>query len=808
MRLNFRLFLVLVLLATSSLVAGEIRPVVSLSVLPNPVRLGGGNLLQQLQVTAHDAEGRKFDVTHRCTLTLGDEATARIDGTSIRGSVDGETTLQVAYGNQKTKIPVVVRGLDRFPAVHFLNDIMPLLSKLGCNSGGCHGKQSGQNGFKLSVFGFDPAADYNALVKEARGRRVFVASPAGSLLVAKATNGLAHGGGARTRQGSVDHELLRQWVHQGAPWGADGTARTTGIRVEPAHRTLPMHSEVQLLVTAVYSDGSTRDVTSAATLTSNAQPVADAADMGLLHSGKMPGEAAITINYMGHVTSTRITVPRQSFPDPYPEIPANTRIDRLVWNKLQRMGIVPSGLTDDATFLRRLHLDTIGTLPRPEEVRRFLADKPAGRRTRAIDAVLQRPELADYWAVKWGDILLVDRAVLGARGAFEFHRWLRQQLFLNRPYDVWARELLTATGNSGRFGPVNFFRAARTPEQLTRSVSQSFLGIRMDCAQCHHHPFEKWGQQDFFGMAGFFKGLQHVRVDSSRELVFHGGYQPTTMPLTGAAVPTRPPGGKVIADFGKSDPRVKLAAWVTSPRNPYFTRLVANRLWKHFLGRGLVEPEDDFRSTNPPTNPALLDLLAARVVESGFNLKAVMRQILTSRVYQLTSVPNKTNRDDEQNYSHFLVKRLPAPVLLDAISAVTGTPEAYDGMPRGTRAIQLWDNRLPSYFLDTFGRSERQSPCECGSSAEATMAQTLHLMNAPEIDAKVVAAGGRVDRLIARGAKTEEIIEDLCLAALGRRPRPKEIRVAQRLFSATTPRQAAEDFLWALLNSYDFLFVQ
>lgn len=808
MRLDFRPFLVLVLLATSPLVADEIRPAVSLSVLPNPVRLGGGNLLQQLQVTAHDAAGRKFDVTHRCTLTLGDEAVARIDGTSIRGSVDGETTLQVAYGNQKTEIPVVVRGLDRFPAVHFLNDIMPLLSKLGCNSGGCHGKQSGQNGFKLSVFGFDPAADYNALVKEARGRRVFVASPAGSLLVAKATNELAHGGGARTRQGSVDHVLLRQWVHQGAPWGADGTARTTGIRVEPAHRTLPMHSELQLLVTAVYSDGSTRDVTSAATLTSNAQPVADVADLGLLHSGKMPGEAAITINYMGHVTSTRVTVPRQSFPDPYPKIPANTRIDTLVWTKLQRMGIVPSGLTDDATFLRRLHLDTIGTLPRPGEVRRFLADKPAGRRTRAIDAVLQRPELADYWAVKWGDILLVDRAVLGARGAFEFHRWLRQQLLLNRPYDVWVRELLTATGNSGRFGPVNFFRAARTPEQLTRSVSQSFLGIRMDCAQCHHHPFEKWGQQDFFGMAGFFKGLQHVRVDPSRELVFHGGYQPTTMPLTGAAVPTRPPGGKVIADFGKSDPRVKLAAWVTSPRNPYFTRLVANRLWKHFLGRGLVEPEDDFRSTNPPTNPALLDLLAARVVESGFNLKAVMRQILTSRVYQLTSVPNKTNRDDEQNYSHFLVKRLPAPVLLDAISAVTGTPEAYAGMPRGTRAIQLWDNRLPSYFLDTFGRSERQSPCECGSSTEATMAQTLHLMNAPEIDAKVVAAGGRVDRLIARGAKTEEIIEDLCLAALGRRPRPKEIRVAQRLFSAATPRQAAEDFLWALLNSYDFLFVQ
>ena len=793
---------------SSSLVSEEVRPAVSLSVRPHPVRLGGGNRLQQLQVTARDAAGREFDVTHRCTLTLADESTAQIDGTSIRGTRDGKTTLQVAYGKHQARVPVVVDGFDRFPPVHFLNDIMPLLSKLGCNSGGCHGKQSGQNGFKLSVFGFDPVADYNALVKEARGRRVFVASPAGSLLVAKATNQLAHGGGARTRQDSVDHVLLRQWVHQGAPWGNDGAARATGIRVEPAQRTLQMRSDLQLLVTVVYSDGSTRDVTAAATMTSNAQPVADVTDGGLLHSGKIPGEAAITINYMGHVTSARVTVPRESSPDPYPDIPVSTPIDTLVWAKLKRMGIVPSGLTDDTTFLRRLHLDTIGTLPRPGEVRRFLADPPAGRRTRAIDAVLERPELADYWAGKWGDILLADREVLGARGAFEFHRWLRHQLLLNRPYNEWVRELLTATGNSGRFGPVNFFRAARTPEQLTRGVSQSFLGIRMDCAQCHHHPFEKWGQQDFFGLAGFFKGLQHVRVDPNRELVFHAGYQPTTMPLTGAAVPTRPPGGKVIVDFGQSDPRVKLAAWVTSPRNPYFARLVANRFWKHFLGRGLVEPEDDFRSTNPPTNPALLDHLASQVVESGFDLKAVMRQILTSRVYQLTSVPNETNQDDEQNYSHFLVKRLPAPVLLDAISEVTGAPEAYAGMPRGTRAIQLWDNRLPSYFLDTFGRSERQSPCECGSSTEATMAQTLHLMNAPEIDAKVASTGGRIDRLIARGAKTDEIIEDLCLAALGRRPRQKEIRVAQRLFSAATPRQAAEDFLWALLNSYDFLFVQ
>jgi len=380
-------------------------------------------------------------------------------------------------------------------------------------------------------------------------------------------------------------------------------------------------------------------------------------------------------------------------------------------------------------------------------------------------------------------------------------------LLTNRPYDEWVRELLTATGNSGRYGPVNFFRAARTPEQLTRSVSQAFLGIRIECAQCHHHPFEKWGQDDFFGMAGFFKGLTHQELAPGRELVFHAGYQSTRMPLTGQVVPTRPPGGEIIESFGQADPRVKLAGWLTARENPWFARLAANRLWKHFLGRGLVEPEDDFRSTNPPTNAALLDKLAEQFVASGHDLKALIRQVLNSHVYQLSSIPNTTNVDDTQNYSHFQIKRLPASVLLDAISEVTGAPESFAGMPRGTRAIELWDNRLPSYFLDTFGRSVRESPCECGSSTEPTMAQTLHLMNAPEIDAKIAAAGGRIDRLIARKATPGQIVEELCLAALGRPPNPKERNAAQRLFREQPLRQAAEDFLWALLNSYDFLFV-
>ena len=795
------------LLMTPAVTAAPPRPARSLEVAPNPVVLGGTNRVQQIQVTASGPDGRQFDVTHQATLEITGTERAAVDGSTVRGVSDGDASLKVSYGGRVVEIPIRVRNRTTFPPVHYNNDIMPILSKLGCNSGGCHGKQSGQNGFKLSVFGFDPRADFNALVKEARGRRVSLASPGGSLLVAKASNAIAHGGGARTSTGSPDHFLLSQWVAQGAPWGNDGAPQVRSIRVSPAQRVLQATDEQQLLVTAVYSDGTTRDVTGASEYTSNATLVADIEEAGHVHTGRVPGEAAITINYMGHVTASRITVPRGGGPENYPKLPTNNRIDELVWDKLRRMGILPSGLASDAVFLRRLHLDTLGGLPSPAEAGAFAADKRPDRRQRAIDDVLGRTELVDYWTQKWGDVLLADREVLGERGAFEFHRWLRVQLATNRPYDEWVRELLTATGNSGRYGPVNFFRAARTPNELTRSVSQAFLGIRMDCAQCHHHPFEKWGQDDFYGMAGFFNGLKHTSLGPGRELVYHGGYQPTRIPLVNQLVLPRPPGGRGIENFGESDPRVRLAEWVTRPANPYFARLVANRIWKQFLGRGLVEPEDDFRSTNPPTNPALLDHLAEQLVADRFDLRKLMRYILSSRVYQLSSIPNQTNADDEQSYSHHLVKRLPAAVLLDAISEVTGTPESFTGMPRGTRAIQLWDNRLPSYFLDTFGRSERQSPCECGSSTEPTMAQTLHLMNAPEIDAKITAAGSRIDLLTAGKATPRQIVNELCLSALGRPPNDREVRAAEKLFAGSPPRQAAEDFLWALLNSYDFLFV-
>ncbi len=792
-------------------VSNDSRNAVSESQLlvePTPLSLRGDNRRQQVLVTRSEVTGRLVDSTRQATLTTANERIARVEGTVVVGVADGETELIVSLGERVVRVPIKVSDSQKHQPVHFANDIVPLFSKLGCNSGGCHGKASGQNGFKLSVFGYDFQADYDAIVKEGRGRRLSPAAPRQSLLLAKATAEIPHGGGLRVAGLSSDAELLAGWIDQGMPLGADDAPRLTELRISPIERVLFPRSDQQILATAVFSDGSLRDVTDAAAYTSNAAHVVEATAGGLIHTGQIPGEAAITVNYMGQVAAVAIQVPRPNAPAVYPQLPANNPIDELVWAKLRKVGVVPSELCDDATFLRRVYLDSIGTLPTSAEVRAFLADSDPAKRRRGIDTVLERSEYADLWALKFADILLVDRIKLGERGSFELHRWLREQFAANRPYDQWVRQLITASGNSGREGPVNFFRAVRTPEELTRNISQAFLGIRLECAQCHHHPFEKWSQHDFYGLAGFFNGIERKPIRDGRELVFHAAYREIRIPFSDQPVPTRTLDGAPLTDLTAVDPRVRLAEWLTAPDNPWFAQLAANRLWRHFLGRGLVEPEDDLRTTNPATNKPLLAWLSEQVVAQRFDLKAVSRLILNSRVYQLSSAPNDTNFDDEQNFSHYRVRRLPAEVLLDAISEVTGTPENFPGRPPGTRAISLWDNRLPSYFLEIFGRPERNSPCECGRSSEPTMAQALHLMNAPEIEQKITSNTGRVARLAASQTKPDALIEELCLTTLGRPPRDKELQVGRKLFAEASPRQAAEDYLWTLLNSYDFLFIQ
>lgn len=779
----------------------------SISVSPAEVSLRGENRRQTLVVTALLEDGREKDASHLARMVVRDSAVAGCDANQILGVADGDSKVTVQVGSHSAAVPVRVSGFHDYPPVHFVNDVVPRLSKLGCNSGGCHGRAAGQNGFKLSVFGFNPVADYDALTKEARGRRVFPASPQQSLLLTKPTSQMPHGGGARLTVDSPDYELLARWIHQGLPWGRDDAPTLTGLKVHPHERLLEFNDRQQIQATAIFSDGQQRDVTALAGYASNAEHLAEVDRRGVVRTGQSPGEAAITVTYMGQVAAVKVLVPRGKISSEFPALAVRSPIDSLVWSRLKQMGIVPSADVDDATFLRRAFLDTLGRTPTPDEVREFLADQQPEKRSRWVERILAREEYADLWAMKWADILLVDRQKLGERGAYELHRWLRRQFAANRPYDEWVRELITATGDSAKNGPANLYRSTDTPEGLARVLSQAFLGVRLECAQCHHHPFERWAQEDFYGLAGFFSGLERQPIGTNRTLVYHAGLRETRIPLVNRVVPTHVLDGRPLtAESIAGDPRVELANWMTAPENPWFARLAANRLWKHFFGRGLVEPEDDLRSTNPATNEPLLDYLAGRLVASRFDLKEVMREILDSHVYQLSSIPNDTNREDEQNFSHYLARRLPAEVLLDAISDATGVAEAYPGQPPAARAVQLWDNRLPSYFLEIFGRPERTSPCECGRASEPTMAQALHLMNAPEIEARLADPAGRAARLAASSASDEQVILELCLAALGRPPNPREREVAAGLFAGAPRREAAADFLWTLLNSRDFLF--
>jgi len=524
----------------------------------------------------------------------------------------------------------------------------------------------------------------------------------------------------------------------------------------------------------------------------------------LIQAANIPGAAAVLVRYLGHVAVCRITIPRPGVKFVRP--PEANFIDRLTWDKLERLGIAPSELCDDATFLRRVYLDVIGTLPTIDEARAFLADAAPDKRASLIDRVLAREEYADYWTMRWSDMLRVDKDRVTVPGAVAMTRWLHRQFAENRPYDQFAREVVMAQGSIGSEGPASFYRVLDTPEALARSISQLFLGVRIECAQCHHHPAEKWSQDDYFALAGFFTGVTRKNLPTGRMAIVSRGGTDLPHPRTGQTVPARALGAPP-ADFSSTpDRRAVLAQWMTAPDNPFFAATISNRLWAHYFGRGLVEPIDDLRATNPATNEPLLAALSNHMREVRFDLKAFTRTLLNSRVYQLSSRTNESNASDEQNFSHAAWKALPAEVLLDAIGQATESIEKFNGWPEGYRAIQIWDNRMPSYFFRIFGRPVRASVCECERSNEPSVSQALHLMNSPEIADKLRDRRGRVERLARSTLTSDEIIDELCLAALARLPDPRERGVLSKaLADQADRREAIEDLLWTLLNSKEFL---
>ncbi|MBO0697530.1 MAG: DUF1549 domain-containing protein, partial [Zavarzinella sp.] len=689
--------------AFAALLAVAGQAAADLTVFPPSVTLSGKDARQRLIVT-EAAGGRSADRTREASFTVTPAGVIAVFPDGVVTPIgDGTAIVTAKVGNQTATATVKVIGGATPRAPTFERDIEPILARAGCNAGACHGKARGQNGFALSILAFDKDFDYHAITAEGKGRRVFPAAPDSSLLLKKPSGQVPHGGGRRLPVTDPMFDRVRRWIAAGCPRTPADAPKLDHITVEPAERLMGFREEQQLLVTAHYSDGSAEDVTHLATFQSNESVYAAVDANGRVKAGPLPGEAAVMARYMDKfaVASVLVPMPGDVPADVYAKLPRQNVIDGLVWEKLKRLGLTPSAAASDATFHRRAYLDVIGRLPTPDDTRAFLADTSPDKRARLIDRLLERPEYADWWANKWADLLRPNPYRVGMKAVFNLDAWLRESFRQNKPYDQFVRELLTAQGSTFQNGAAVMFRDRREPDEITTMVSQLFLGVRLDCARCHHHPFEVWGQDDFYSLAAYFARLGHKGtgisppISGGEEVIFAKPTGTVKHPVTGKEMPPRPLFGKAGEIKGDGDPRQVLADWVTSPDNPYFAKVIVNRLWADLMGRGIVDPVDDLRATNPPSNGPLLDALAADFRKNGCDLKKLIRTIATSYVYGLSTVPNDRNLGDARNYSRHYRQRLRAEVLLDALTDVTGMPEQFQATPPGTRAMQVWTARSP-----------------------------------------------------------------------------------------------------------------
>ena len=697
----------------------------------------------------------------------------------------------------------------------FVRDVMPLLARAGCAAGSCHAKADGQNGFKLSVFNYDLKSDFAEIVKEGRGRRVFPAAPEESLLLLKSTLAVEHGGGQRIEPGSPTHETLLRWIRGGMIYQHTNEPALVRVDVEPREQRYKKGAKQPLRVTAHYSDDTTRDVTALADYSASDKEIAAVDETGIVRVGQLSGESAVVARYMGFVDAARITIPADRLlpEERYAALPRNNFIDDLARAQFRKLGLFPSEPCTDAEFLRRSTLDAIGLLPSADEARAFLADSSPRKRELWIERLLAHPAYADFWANKWADLLRPNPDRVGVKSVFTLDQWLRESFRANKPYDQFAREILLAEGNNHRDGPAVIYRDRREPSDLTTMFSQLFLGVRMECAKCHHHPNEKWSQDDFYQFAAFFGTVKHKGaglsppISAGNETFYFAPGGTVKHPLTDEVMKPRPPDG-AFADDTKTDPRRELVAWLTAEKNPFFARAAVNRVWAGFFGRGFVDPVDDFRVSNPVVNEPLLDAVAADFARHGYDLKHLMRTILQSRLYQLSSAPNEWNLTDTKNFSRSLRRRLPAEALLDAVVDVTGVPEEFNGVPPGARAMQTWSYKIGSHFLDAFGRPNSSSDCPCERDLRTSVVQSLHMMNSKALQAKLTHGTGRAATLAASTRSPEDIVTELYFTLFNRPPTEAELKTATAAFAAkdATRQTATEDVFWALLNSAEFVF--
>ena len=803
-------------------------PLAKIEILPAAITISGSHYDQRLVVEGTYTDGHQEDLTAQATFAISNPKVARITNDFAIAQSDGQGTVTATVHGHRASVPVRVENFTAPAGWSFRNDVQPVLTKMGCNSGPCHGAAAGKNGFKLTLRGYDAETDYLTLTHQALARRTERIEPAKSLILLKPTLTIAHGGGKRFAVDSPEYQVISGWIAQGMPAPQESDARVTGIEVFPAEASLRPAAEQQLIVTATFSDGRKEDVTRWAKYDSGNEGVATVDNYGhvTMHSF---GEAPVTVWYQSHVTFSRLRIP---FPYHLEEAvfkraPEHNYIDRDILRHLEVLHIPPSPPASDAEFIRRAYLDAAGILPSPAEVDQFLKDPGTDKRERLIDAIMKRPEFVDYWAYKWSDLLLVSSNHLSNEEMWSYYDWIRDSVASNKAWNQFVYQIVTATGNTVQNGAANYWVVHRDPLDTTENMAQAFLGITITCAHCHNHPLAKWTQKDYYGMANLFARvrLKTYASESSRPgvgtilnnvTVYSAPTGEFTDDRFMTVLPPKPLDAGALPENTPGDTRVYFAKWLTSPQNPFFARNVVNRIWRNFMGRGLVEPVEDLRDTNPATNDALLNDLVKDFVAHQLDVDYLIRTIMQSATYQASSTPLKENADDDKFGSHYVIKRLPAEVLLDAYSQVTKTPEKFEGYPAGTRALQLPDSAVGSYFLTAFGRPVRAQTRESERTSVPTVTQALHIFNGDTLNNKLRAPENSIGMLVKLGFTDDQIVDYLYLASFSRHPRDNERKALvdalesaenQNGQAATESRRAAlNDLAWAMLTSEEFMF--
>ena len=789
--------------------------IVSIEAFPNKISLETAADFHRVIVIARMKDTSTHDITRQSKLSLADESIARLDGNLLTPKANGETILKIQYRGLSTEVPLIVKDVEKARPVSFQLDVMPVLTAAGCNTGSCHGSARGQDGFHLSLYGFDPKGDHFRLTTEMAGRRINLALPEESLMITKSTGAVPHTGGKLFKEGSPFYETLVGWIRDGAKFDEGDIAQPIGIEIRPA-QVVMTGSDIQIpfTVRAMYSDGSDRDVSTLTTFSSsNDNSVKMDASTGVATSAER-GEAFLLGRFHTFTEGSQaIVVPADSKYERPAYEPFNY-IDTLVAEKLNKLRILPSGLASDEAFLRRAFLDVVGLPPTLEERKKFMEDNRPNKRDHLIDDLLSRKEFTEMWVMKWAELMQIRTVQNGGnsvsyKAALNYYEWLRERIANNMPFNKLVVELLGAKGGTFDSPATNFFQMEEDVLKLTENVAQVFMGTRIQCAQCHNHPFDRWTMDDYYRFAAFFAQVKRKPAEDPRERVVFDGGGEIQHPVTKQNMEPKFLGGPKPDIQKGTTRRESVASWLASPENPWFARNVVNIVWDHYMGVGIVEPVDDVRVSNPPSNPELLDALAEKFVSYNYDFKKLVRDICTSRTYQLSTETNATNESDTRNFSKAMIRRVRAEVLLDSISQVTNTQEKYKGLPKGARAVQIADGNTTNYFLTTFGRATRATVCSCEVKMEPNLSQALHLING-ETAHQRIQQGKIIDTLLAEKKSPAEIIDALFLTTLTRSPTNEEqTKLLAAVNEGKTPKaqkMILEDVFWALLNSKEFIF--